>query len=362
MTIWRREAFDDVIGDVSAGHAKVPQSEYLKEGQYAVVDQGKELVAGYTNEESHLCRAKLPVIVFGDHTRAIKYIDFPFCMGADGVKVLRPKIDADVKYLYHYLRQLRLIEAGYDRHFKYLKRSSILLPALAEQRRIAEVLDRGDGLLAKRRAVLSSLGVLTRSIFLNMFGDPATNPRGWRTANLISLGKITTGGTPRTGEADMFGGSIPFVTPGDLESDAPAKRRVTERGAEAAGVVGPGATLVCCIGATIGKIAKTTERTAFNQQINAVEWGEAVDGDYGFMLMRFFKPTIVAWGTSTTLPILKKSAFERIEVPIPPVDRQRVFSRTLRRVDQLRRSNLRSLDALEALFQSMQSRAFRGEL
>ena len=83
------------------------------------MDQGKELVAGYTNDESRLCRAQLPVIVFGDHTRCFKYVDFPFCMGADGVKVLRPKIDADVKYLYHYLRQLRLTAGGYDRHFKY---------------------------------------------------------------------------------------------------------------------------------------------------------------------------------------------------------------------------------------------------
>ena len=72
----------------------------------------------------------------------------------------------------------------------------------------------------------------------------------------------------------MFDGAIPFITPGDLESDRPIKRTVTDAGAEASRTVDAGATLVCCIGATIGKIGKSTVRSAFNQQINAVEWGE----------------------------------------------------------------------------------------
>ena len=153
---WRNEPFDAVIADESGGNVKTPQSEFLPAGRYAVVDQGKELIAGYVNDEARLCRARLPAIVFGDHTRCVKYVDFPFCMGADGVKVLRPKIDADVKYLYHYFRQLRLTEGGYDRHFKYLKRSSVVLPPLPEQRRIAEILDKADALRVKRRAICLS--------------------------------------------------------------------------------------------------------------------------------------------------------------------------------------------------------------
>ena len=107
----------------------------------------------------------------------------------------------------------------------------------------------------------------------------------------------------------MFDGPIPFVTPGDLESDDSVKRSVTEAGAVEVGTVRPGATLVCCIGATIGKIGRAAVRSAFNQQINAVEWGRSVHDTYGFSVLRFFKPTIIAWGASTTLPILKKSAF-----------------------------------------------------
>src|SRR5713101_6631005 len=104
---WRKFLFTDAVADESGGNEKTPQSEFLPEGRFAVVDQGKELIAGYVNDESRLCNAVLPVVVFGDHTRCFKFVDFPFCMGADGVKVLRPKVNAEVKYLYHYLRQLR---------------------------------------------------------------------------------------------------------------------------------------------------------------------------------------------------------------------------------------------------------------
>jgi type I restriction enzyme S subunit len=104
MTGWHKEPFDAVIADESGGNVKTPQGEFLQSGQFPIIDQGKELIAGYTNDATRLCSAQLPVIVFGDHTRCFKYVDFPFCMGADGIKVLRPKTDADVKYLYYYLR------------------------------------------------------------------------------------------------------------------------------------------------------------------------------------------------------------------------------------------------------------------
>ncbi|MFW6195085.1 MAG: restriction endonuclease subunit S, partial [Chloroflexota bacterium] len=220
MTIdWKVVPFDKVFVDASRGNPKTPQREYLGSGPFPVVDQGKDLIAGYVDDAGRLCKAPLPVIVFGDHTRAIKYVDFPFCMGADGVKVLRPEIEANVKYLYHYLRQLRLTEGGYDRHFKYLKRSHIVLPPLEEQRRIAAILDQAEALRAKRRAAIDRLDSLTQSIFLDMFGDPVTNPKGWPVCSLAKLGDIHTGKTPPTKLEGMFGDDIPFATPSDLDVD-----------------------------------------------------------------------------------------------------------------------------------------------
>lgn len=243
-----------------------------------------------------------------------------------------------------------------------LKTIPVTVPPLAEQRRIAEILDKADALRAKRRAALAQLDTLTQSIFLDMFGDPATNPKGWPRSTLRELGKVKTGGTPPSAKTGMFDGPIPFVTPGDLESDAPVKRSVTEAGAAESETVRPGATLVCCIGATIGKIGRAAVRSAFNQQINAVEWGESVHDAYGYAVLRFFKPTIIAWGASTTLPILKKSAFEKIEIPVPTVELQAEFAARSAEVEKLERSSRTSLAHCDDLFASLQARAFQGEL
>jgi type I restriction enzyme S subunit len=287
-----------------------------------------------------------------------------------GCKSFIPKPNQiHAKFLYHWLRANRpyLESLGRGATFKevskaVVSRIEIPLPSLPDQRRIAELLDRAVSLRDKRRAVLAQLDTLTQAIFLEMFGNPATNRDTWPRRTLKELGKITTGRTPPSAKAGMFGGPIPFVTPGDLQSDAPVKRSVTEAGADESATVRAGATLVCCIGATIGKIGKAAVPSAFNQQINAVEWGDAVDDSYGYSVLRLFKPTIIAWGASTTLPILKKSAFERLEIPVPPTDLQAEFRRRLLAVEGLAASSKASLTSLDELFNVLQSRAFRGDL
>ena len=290
----------------------------------------------------------------------------------DGWLVLSPRQgDVDADFFYHLLGS-SAVYSEFERraagatvknlNIDLVQGVKIRMPALPEQRRIAKILDKADALRAKRRAAIAQLDTLTQSIFLDMFGDPATNPKGWPRASLRELGRVVTGGTPPSAKTGMFDGEIPFITPGDLETDKAIKRTLTEAGASESVTVGPGATLVCCIGATIGKIGKTTVRSALNQQINAVEWAEAIDGDYGVAVMRLFKPTIIAWGTSTTLPILKKSLFERIEIPVPPLEIQRHFASRVSEVEQLRRASAAALVATEELCLALQSRAFLGEL
>lgn len=238
----------------------------------------------------------------------------------------------------------------------------IPVPPLPEQRRIVAILDQADALRTKRREALEQLDSFTQSIFIEMFGDPKTNPMGWKQKSLKDLGKVTTGGTPPSSKEGMFGGETPFVTPGDLESNAPVRRTLSLAGAEEVGTVRAGATLVCCIGATIGKIGQAIEDSAFNQQLNAVEWGSEIADDYGLEVMRLFKPTIIAWGASTTLPILKKSSFEKITIPVPPKDLQDNFAKLVVAQRQLAAKHRSSVSELNNLFESLQVRAFRGAL
>ena len=293
-------------------------------------------------------------------------------LGTTEFHVFRPSERITGSYLFNLLRAPHVRKAGAMRMkgaagqrrvpADFFAALQIPLPPLVEQKRIAEILDKADALRSKRRAALAQLDILTQSIFLDMFGDPATNPKGWPVRALRSLGRVTTGSTPSSAKEGMFDGAIPFITPGDLESDQPIKRTVTDAGAEASRTVDAGATLVCCIGATIGKIGKSTVRSAFNQQINAVEWGERMHAEYGCAVMRFFKPTIIAWGSSTTLPILKKSSFERIEIPVPPVTDQQEFALRIERVERVRTTHRVALSTSNELFSALQVMAFRGDL
>lgn len=125
---------------------KIPQKEYLQDGEIAVVDQGQDLVGGYTNDSEMVFTGNLPVIIFGDHTRCIKYIDFPFAQGADGVKVLKPKQCFDTKAFYYAFQSVNIPNMGYRRHFPLFDQYAIPLPPLAEQQRIV---DRIESLFAK---------------------------------------------------------------------------------------------------------------------------------------------------------------------------------------------------------------------
>ncbi len=235
-------------------------------------------------------------------------------------------------------------------------------PSIEEQRRIAAILDEADALRAKRRAALAQLDEIPRAIFLEMFGDPVTNDRKWPKRPLKALGKVSTGNTPPSDRPGMFGGDIPFVTPGDLGSGEAVRRTLTPEGASIARQVRAGAALVCCIGATIGKMDKAKAPSAFNQQINAISWGDDVNDDYGIATLGFFKRHIAEWGASTTLPILKKSAFEDIQIPIASRHLQDEFGLRASTTMEARNSARFQLLEFDSLFASLQHRAFRGEL
>jgi type I restriction enzyme S subunit len=217
VSFWQ-EKFTDVVRDVSGGNAKLPQSAFKPSGKLAVVDQGQDFIAGFTDDDSYRFRsADLPVVVFGDHTKAIKFIDFPFAMGADGVKVLKPSEDCDAKYLFHYLRQALIPDAGYSRHYKLLKELMVPLPPMSEQRRLVAILDKADALRAKRREAIAKLDQLLQSVFIDMFGDPDTKSKNWPEIELseaVNPGTIVTYGIVQAGAE--FSDGVPYIRTGDI--------------------------------------------------------------------------------------------------------------------------------------------------
>lgn len=171
--------FTDVFLDETKRGYKIQTSEYLPFGKYPIIDQGQIQIAGYTNLENGLF-TDVPAIIFGDHTRIVKYVDTPFFLGADGVKVLKAKVnDADYKYLFYCLQNVKIPNTGYNRHFKWLKEVDIPFPPLDEQRKIAAVLDKVSDLIAKRHQQLDKLDEMVKSRFVEMFGNLGEDKFGW---------------------------------------------------------------------------------------------------------------------------------------------------------------------------------------
>ena len=171
--------FCEVFDDCTSRCKKIPKEEYLAEGKYIVIDQGQNIIAGYTNIEDGLFE-DIPAIVFGDHTRIIKYVDKPFFLGADGVKLLKSKIkDANYRYLYYVLSNAKIPDTGYNRHFKWLKEISLEYKDVESQKKIVRTLDSVTKIIELRKAELSKLDNLIKARFVEMFGDPLNNTKGW---------------------------------------------------------------------------------------------------------------------------------------------------------------------------------------
>ncbi len=187
------KSFDEIFIDKTKYGVKVQTTEYGEVGEHIIIDQGQSQIAGYTDREEGLFE-EVPVVIFGDHTRVIKYVDEPFFLGADGVKVLRSKDDnANYKYLYYALKNARIPDAGYNRHFKWLKEVQINYPDSDKQAEIVELLDKVSSVIKKREDELCALDNLIKARFVEMFGDPTTNPKGYPIKVLSEIAEYWNG-------------------------------------------------------------------------------------------------------------------------------------------------------------------------
>ena len=152
---------------------QVQSKEYLPEGKYPIIDQGKKKIVGYTNDKNKILKIPYPVIVFGDHTKNIKFIDFDFVIGADGTKILVPFEPMHSKYFFYAILSLDLTDRGYARHFKILKSRNISVPPLLEQIEIVETVDYLLNLCDTLEAVIlefeSNSNLLLQSILVDEF-------------------------------------------------------------------------------------------------------------------------------------------------------------------------------------------------
>ena len=165
---WEEKLFSDVCNTVTPP-LKLQSRDYQKEGKYPIVDQSQDLICGWTDDESGVISDN-PVIIFGDHTCVLKYIDFPFVQGADGVKILKTLEGNWPLFVYQSFLANPVNPDGYKRHFSDLKEKSFMFPkTLSEQKIIADCLATLDSIIVAESSKDEELKVYKKGLMQQLF-------------------------------------------------------------------------------------------------------------------------------------------------------------------------------------------------
>lgn len=355
--------FEEIFTDCTKLATKIPQANYLPSGRYPIVDQGQSQIAGYTNTSEGLF-TDVPAIIFGDHTRIVKYIDTPFFIGADGVKVLKSILqNANYKYLFYALNNVKIPNTGYNRHFKWLKESSINLSDRKEQKRIAGRLDKVQELIALQKEQLKKLDDLIKSRFIGLFGNPITNPKGWPLKRMGDLFKITSGGTPSRKHSEYFeNGDIPWVKTGDLNTPylTFTDEYITELGVQksTAKIFPKGTVLLAMYGATIGAVSILDIEAATNQACAAFLPIDSILPIYLYSFLFLQKKRFVSLGVGGAQPNISGEILKREKILCPPLKLQTEFADFVTKIEAQKGLLATRLSHLETLYKSLMQEYF----
>ena len=357
------KSFDEVFIDSTKHCTKIKTDQYHEKGKYIIIDQGQSEIAGYTDLENGLF-SDVPAIIFGDHTRVIKYIDEPFFIGADGVKVLKSKLEnANYKYLFYALKNAKIPNTGYNRHFKWLKETKINYPDNEKQAEIVSILDKLQSIINHRQKQLEKLDELIKARFVEMFGKCQEYKKLEEYTELI-----TKGASPKWQGIDYSNEGTLFVTsenvregyldlekrkylPNDINKILP--RSVLKRND----------ILINIVNASIGRVAiyESDELANINQAVALVRLKPNVmnllflltflNSDEAINQYNFMK----VGGDKSNLS-LKNIA--DLKIPVASLEAQRQFADFVKQVDKSKVVVQKHLEKAQLLFDSLMQEYF----
>ncbi len=243
----------------------------------------------------------------------------------------------------------------------------IPLPPLVEQQRIAEVLDQAEALRAKRRAALAQLDTLTQAIFLDMFGDPLVNPKGWPLKKLAVVGTLDRGVSkhrPRNAP-ELLGGSHPLVQTGEVANCDGYIRSYNSTYSDLGlrqSKLWLAGTLCITIAANIAKTGILTFDACFPDSVVGFKAEDSATVEFVRAWLSFLQKALEDSAPESAQKNINLAILRDLDVPIPPLALQRNFARRIAAVEKLKTTHRASSVELDALFAVLQHRAFRGEL
>ena len=256
---------------------KLAKKQYQLTGRIPIVDQGEQFIAGYTDNEKYL--EKDEYIIFGDHSEHIKFVDFAFVQGADGLKILKPKKGINAKYLYYCICNFYKKEGNYKRHWSNAKITLIPIPPLEIQEKIVQILDKFTDYVTELTSELTSRKKqysFYRDKLLS-FEDEVYQVE-WKTIQDISV-KIVTGVTPKKSCEDYYlKGTIPWLRTNEVKFNTitTTEKYVTEKAVEETGLkwILPNSIIIAISGATAGRVAMNSIPLTTNQHCCSISVDE----------------------------------------------------------------------------------------
>ena len=334
------ENFLSVCKDVTKTTRKIPQGEYLSDGTYKIFDQGKNYIGGYCNTANGVA-SDYPYIVFGDHTRVIKYINEPCYIGADGVKLLKVyNNDFIPKFVYYAMLANPVEHQGYSRHFKLLKETKIRKYDKSIQNTIIDELDKINLAISLKESILNHLDELVKSRFIEMFGTLDLSIQGESWLPLSEISTIYTGTTPSTKEKENWDGKIPWITPAELSEDSffvfDSERKITEKGLKSKSLsLMPKNTVLLSTRAPIGKVAIAGIEMCCNQGFKNFHCNNTIlNPIYLYTLLKNNNEYLNSLGTGTTFKEISKTNVSKIKVPVANISLQNEFAEYVKLIDK----------------------------
>lgn len=341
---------------------QVKTEDYNKGTHYPIISQEEKLISGYCDDESMLFRIDNPVVVFGDHTRVLKYIDFDFVVGADGVKILSPISELDAKFFLYFLQWYNVPNLGYSRHYKLLKEVNVPIPAKDIQRNIVDELDQINALIAIKEKQLRELEELEQTIFHEMFGDIIVNNKKWKVENLTRFCEVSS--SKRIFANEYVSNGVPFyrgkeIT--ELSKEHPISLELfisKERYAkikESYGCPKIGDVLLTAVG-TIGNIWVVDTEEPFYFKDGNIIWLKKISGINSIylryalgILINEFKYQMAHGCAYSALTI---KAMSEMNIAIPPQNTQQEFANRIGAVITNKSSVKTTLKELQELLAS----------
>ena len=336
--------FTDIFEDVTKQGTKIPTNLYLETGMYPIIDQGQSAIAGYTDETDGLF-TDVPAIIFGDHTRIIKYVDTPCFLGADGVKLLKAKDPtANYKYLYYALCNADIPNTGYNRHFKWLKEIEIPEYSTEEQNSVVSQLETIDVLISLRKQQLSKLDELVKSRFIKLFGDYKTNSKGFDCKKGSELFKFSSGKflpeEKRIGSGvPVYGGNgIAWYTKEAL-IDFPT-------------------VVIGRVGAQCGNIHAVTTPVWITDNAIYIKEQKTTAYTLEFLTELMRMMDFYQYADFSGQPKITQKPLETLEYIMPPLELQKKYTAFVEQVDKSKIEVQKSLEKLETLKKALMQKYF----